>query len=148
MFYFVSKTLKMSPTDQPILQQFYLILRNSLLNSLLNKGEKRLQIHNEIALSHTGYIFYVANLLFIQIYCANSLWILYLFPPIHSEFSISFVNSQWIHYLLGGFTLNPLLTSHSHFELAISFRNSPLIGYFSRINYGFTLSFANSLGIH
>ena len=73
VFYFVSKTLKMSPTDQLILQQFYLILRNSLLNSLLNKGEKRLQIHNEIALSHTGYIFYVANLLFIQIYCANSL---------------------------------------------------------------------------
>ena len=109
----------MSPTDQLILQQFYLILRNSLLNSLLNKGEKRLQIHNEIALSHTGYIFYVANLLFFQIYCANSLWILYLFPPIHSEFSISFVNLLWIHYLLGWFTLNPLLSSHTHFELAI-----------------------------
>jgi len=33
-----------------------------------------------------------------------------LLPRVHSEFSIFFVNLLWIHYMLGWFTLKPIIT--------------------------------------
>ena len=86
-----------------------------------------------------------------------------MFPQVHSEFSIYFVILLWIHYVLGWFTLKPIIVFANSLWINYIFRrytlNSLRIFYllrectlnspsFSRINVEFPLLFGNSLKIH
>ena len=83
-------------------------------------------------------------------------------PQVHSEFSIYFVNLLWIHYVLGWFTLKPIIVFANslwinciHYLLR-EFTRDPLIFrvltlnllFLSRIHSQSIIFFANPLWIH